>query len=82
MKKLDIQRGSFFEFERSLIRERQREGIQIAKSKGKYKGRKQLLTKERLLALINKDKENNHKNRSALAKEFNMSRQSLYNYLS
>lgn len=74
--------GAFAEFERSLIRERQREGIQIAKSKGKYKGRKQLLTKERLLALINKDKENNHKNRSALAKEFNMSRQSLYNYLS
>lgn len=74
--------GAFAEFERSLIRERQREGIQVAKSKGKYKGRKLLLTKDTLIALIKRDKENNHKNRSALAKEFNISRQSLYNYLS
>ena len=32
--------GAFAEFERSLIRERQREGIAIAKSKGLYRGRK------------------------------------------
>ena len=31
--------GAFAEFERSLIKERQKEGIDIAKQKGKYKGR-------------------------------------------
>ena len=30
--------GAFAEFERSLIRERQREGIAIAKTKGLYRG--------------------------------------------
>jgi DNA invertase Pin-like site-specific DNA recombinase len=32
--------GAFAEFERSLIRERQREGIALAKQRGAYKGRK------------------------------------------
>lgn len=32
--------GAFAEFERSLIRERQREGVAIAKAKGLYRGRK------------------------------------------
>jgi DNA invertase Pin-like site-specific DNA recombinase len=32
--------GAFVEFERSLIRERQREGVAIAKAKGLYRGRK------------------------------------------
>lgn len=32
--------GAFAEFERSLIRERQREGIELAKMRGVYKGRK------------------------------------------
>lgn len=36
--------GAFAEFERSLIRERQREGIAIAKAKGMYKGRKPALS--------------------------------------
>ena len=35
------------EFERSLIRERQREGIAVAKAKGVYRGRKKALTEER-----------------------------------
>jgi DNA invertase Pin-like site-specific DNA recombinase len=38
--------GAFAEFERSLILERQREGIAIAKAAGKYKGRKLTLTSE------------------------------------
>jgi DNA invertase Pin-like site-specific DNA recombinase len=38
--------GSFAEFERSLIRERQREGIALARKQGKYKGRKPSLTSE------------------------------------
>lgn len=32
--------GAFAEFERSLIRERQREGIALAKQRGAYHGRK------------------------------------------
>ena len=36
--------GAFAEFERSLILERQREGISIAKAAGKYKGRKASLS--------------------------------------
>ena len=38
--------GAFAEFERSLIRERQREGIALAKKAGVYKGRKPSLTDE------------------------------------
>lgn len=32
--------GSFYEFEREMIKERQREGIAKAKERGVYKGRK------------------------------------------
>jgi len=32
--------GAFAEFERSLIRERQREGIALAKQRGAYRGRR------------------------------------------
>jgi DNA invertase Pin-like site-specific DNA recombinase len=73
--------GAFAEFERALIRERQKEGIAIAKSKGLYKGRKKVLTEIGLKDLVNKDRQNNHKNRSELAREVGISRQSLYNYL-
>ena len=43
--------GAFAEFERSLLKERQREGISIAKTKGVYKGRKPSLTPERIAEL-------------------------------
>ena len=39
--------GAFAEFERALLKERQREGIAIAKKAGVYKGRKPSLTPER-----------------------------------
>ena len=39
--------GAFAEFERSLIRGRQREGIALAKQRGAYRGRKKTLTPER-----------------------------------
>jgi DNA invertase Pin-like site-specific DNA recombinase len=48
--------GAFAEFERSLIRERQREGIAIAKKKGLYKGRKPSLSKEQIEELKIRDK--------------------------
>lgn len=34
--------GAIYEFERDMLRERQAEGIAIAKAKGKYKGRKKI----------------------------------------
>lgn len=43
--------GAVAEFERSIIKQRQREGIQKAKAKGVYKGRKPTINKDRILAL-------------------------------
>src|SRR5476651_2708973 len=43
--------GAFAEFERSLIRERQLEGIALAKLRGAYKGRKKVLTTTDLAAI-------------------------------
>jgi DNA invertase Pin-like site-specific DNA recombinase len=40
--------GAFAEFERALIRERQREGIALAKQRGAYRGRKKALSMNRL----------------------------------
>lgn len=40
--------GAIAEFERSLINERQREGIALAKRKGVYRGRKPALTPEQI----------------------------------
>jgi len=69
------------EFERSLIRERQREGIAIAKKKGVYKGRKKALSVEQAKALVAKDKANRGKDRAALARDLGISRETLYQYL-
>jgi hypothetical protein len=44
--------GAFAEFERSLIRQRQREGIALAKHRGAYKGRKKSLTPEQAAELV------------------------------
>ena len=38
--------GAVAEFERSMILERQREGIAIAKAEGKYRGAKPKLTEQ------------------------------------
>ena len=43
--------GAFAEFERSLIKERQMEGIAIAKIAGKYRGRSKCLTDEQVVKM-------------------------------
>jgi DNA invertase Pin-like site-specific DNA recombinase len=43
--------GAVAEFERSIIKQRQREGIDKAKAKGVYKGRKPTIDKDRILSL-------------------------------
>ena len=40
--------GAFAEFERSLIRERQAEGIRLARAAGRYKGRARVLTQDQV----------------------------------
>jgi len=71
--------GAFAEFERSLIRERQREGIALAKKAGVYKGRKPSLTVERVEQLCARVAAGEKK--AALAREFGISRETLYCYL-
>jgi len=73
--------GAVAEFERSLIKERQREGIALAKAKGVYRGRKPALSAEQVEALKAQDRERGGKNRSGLAKEHGISRETLYQYL-
>ena len=70
--------GAFAEFERTLLRERQREGITIAKKKGVYKGRKPSLNPERVQELRARIALGEKK--AALAREFGISRETLYQY--
>ena len=71
--------GAFAQFERELIRERQREGIVIAKREGKYGGRKPSLTSERAVELRKRVAAGDSK--AALAREFGISRDTLYRYV-
>ncbi|MEJ2613234.1 MAG: recombinase family protein [Candidatus Thiodiazotropha sp.] len=71
--------GAFAEFERALIRERQREGIALAKQRGAYKGRKRALSKEDISAL--KARVVAGEKKAKVAREFGISRETLYQYL-
>jgi len=70
--------GAVAEFERSMILERQREGIAIAKAKGVYKGRKPALDDAQAAEVSRRL----HRGESAteLAREFGVSRATVYNY--
>jgi DNA invertase Pin-like site-specific DNA recombinase len=71
--------GAVAEFERSMIRERQREGIALAKKAGVYKGRKPSLTAEQVQEIRRRVKAGEQK--AGLALEFKISRQTLYSAL-
>jgi DNA invertase Pin-like site-specific DNA recombinase len=71
--------GAFAEFERSLIRERQREGIAIAKKKGLYKGRKPSLSDDQIAEL--KNRVANGEKKTVIALSLGVSRETLYQYL-
>lgn len=73
--------GAFAEFERELIRERQREGIELAKQRGAYKGRKKTLDDDQVAELRQRVMDDPKINKSALARELDVSRQTLYSYL-
>ena len=71
--------GAFAEFERALIKERQKEGVEQAKKQGKYKGRKRVLTQDEVDE-INKLISERHK-KVDIAKRFGIGRNTLYRYL-
>ncbi|MCL7463236.1 recombinase family protein [Pseudomonas sp. NW5] len=71
--------GAFAEFERELIRERQREGITLAKQRGAYRGRKPALNITQVAELRRRVEAREPK--AALAREFGISRATLYEYL-
>jgi DNA invertase Pin-like site-specific DNA recombinase len=70
--------GAVAEFERALLLERQREGIEMAKRAGKYTGRKPSLSDEQAQQLV--DRLAAGESASALAKEFGISRAAVYVY--
>lgn len=71
--------GAFAEFERSLIKERQLEGIAIARQKGLYKGRRKALNEAQAKEL--RERVLRGEKKSILAQRFNISRETLYQYL-
>ena len=62
-----------------LIRERQREGIALAKQRGAYRGRKKALSPEQAAELRHRVKAGARK--APLARELGISRETLYQYL-
>lgn len=70
---------AFAEFERSLIRERQKEGIALAKQRGAYKGRKKTLTPERAAELV--QRAGSSISKVVLARDYGISRETVYQYL-
>jgi len=71
--------GAFAEFERALIRERQREGIVLAKQRGAYRRRRRSLTSEQAALLASRAAAGVA--RAELAREFGVSRETVYQYL-
>jgi DNA invertase Pin-like site-specific DNA recombinase len=71
--------GAFAEFERSLIKERQREGIALARKRGAYRGRKKSLSPQEVAELRQRVAAGISK--AQVAREAGISRQTLYQYL-
>src|ERR1035441_3444041 len=72
--------GSVAQFERQISRQRQLEGILKAKQAGKYRGRQSTMAATQIKAI--RDRVAAGENKSALAREFKLSRQTIYNILS
>lgn len=71
--------GAVAELERNLILERQREGIALAKLHGKYKGGQPKLTAQQVKEI--KALVNNRTPITQIARQYNISRRTVYNYL-
>lgn len=70
--------GAVAQLERSLLLQRQKEGIAIAKAKGKYKGGKNKLSPEQVEELKELTKTQSI---TSVAKHFNITRPTVYGYL-
>jgi DNA invertase Pin-like site-specific DNA recombinase len=71
--------GAFAEFERALIWERQREGIALARQRGVYRGRKRSLSGQQVKELCGRVCAGESK--AQVARDFGISRETLYQYL-
>jgi DNA invertase Pin-like site-specific DNA recombinase len=71
--------GAVAEFERALIRERQMEGIALAKKKGKFKGRKPKLSEQDIYMIRSRAEAGEKK--AEIARDYGVSRETLYKYL-
>ena len=71
--------GAFAEFERSLIRERQREGIAAAQKAGKRFGRKKALSDNQVAEI--RERVSKGQQKSLIAAEYHISRTTLYSAL-
>ncbi len=72
--------GAIAEFERELIKERQREGSATAKKRGAYAGRKRTLTAAQTAVLLERIGAGESKKK--LANELGVSRNTIYMYVS
>ena len=71
--------GAFAEFERALLRERQREGISLAKQRGAYRGRKKSLSSDQIAEMKRRIAAGEQKSR--VARDLGVSRETVYQYL-
>jgi DNA invertase Pin-like site-specific DNA recombinase len=71
--------GAVAEFERALLRERQREGITLAKQRGVYRGRKRALNPEQIIEMKRRVAAGEQKAR--VARDMGICRETVYQYL-
>lgn len=71
--------GAFAQFERALIRERQREGIALAKKEGRPLGRRKSMTEDQVRLM--KERVARGESKKDVAAALGISRQTLYRYL-
>lgn len=71
--------GAFAEFEMSLNKERQKEGIRLARARGIYVGRKRMLDDDQVQELLALARQGCHKVK--IAEKFGLSRGGVYKYL-
>jgi DNA invertase Pin-like site-specific DNA recombinase len=71
--------GAVAEFERALLRERQREGITLAKQRGAYRGRKRALNPEQIVEMKRRVAAGEQKAR--VARDMGICRETVYQYL-
>jgi DNA invertase Pin-like site-specific DNA recombinase len=71
--------GAFAEFERALLKKRQREGSALARKRGVYRGRKPTLSAEQIDQV--KRRVDSGEKKATIARDLGISRETLYQYL-